>query len=140
MPPPVRYGGALSGMDGKPLTGIVGLTFSLYKDEQGGAPLWLETQKVQLDKTGHYAVMLGSTSNYALPSDIFSSGEARWIGVQLEGQAERPRVLLLSVPYALKAADAETLGGLPPSAFMRTPRQTGAASSPTTDAAVTLPI
>jgi hypothetical protein len=27
-------------------------------------------------------------------------------------------VLLLSVPYALKAADAETIGGLPPSAFM----------------------
>jgi trimeric autotransporter adhesin len=29
-------------------------------------------------------------------------------------------VLLLSVPYALKAADAETLGGLPASAFMHT--------------------
>jgi hypothetical protein len=27
-------------------------------------------------------------------------------------------VLLLSVPYALKAADAETIGGLPPSAFV----------------------
>src|SRR5260370_40586828 len=62
--------------------------------------------------------MLRSTSNYGLPTDIFSSGEARWIGVQREGQAERPRVLLLSVPYALKAADAETLGGLPPSAFV----------------------
>ena len=118
VPPLVRYGGALSGIDGKPLTGIVGLTFSLYKDEQGGAPLWWETQNVQLDKTGHYTVMLGSTSHYGLPSDIFSSGEARWIGVQREGQAERPRVLLLSVPYALKAADAETLGGLPPSAFV----------------------
>ena len=28
------------------------------------------------------------------------------------------RVLLLSVPYAMKAADAETIGGLPPSAFV----------------------
>ena len=30
---------------------------------------------------------------------------------------EQPRVLLVSAPYALKAADAETLGGKPLSAF-----------------------
>lgn len=29
-------------------------------------------------------------------------------------------VMLLSVPYALKAEDAQTLGGLPASAFMLT--------------------
>jgi trimeric autotransporter adhesin len=33
--------------------------------------------------------------------------------VRVQGQEEQPRVLLLSVPYALKAADAQTLGGLP---------------------------
>src|SRR3990170_1578308 len=31
---------------------------------------------------------------------------------------EQPRILLVSVPYALKAADAETLGGKPASAFV----------------------
>jgi hypothetical protein len=31
---------------------------------------------------------------------------------------EQPRVLLVSVPYAMKAGDAETLGGLPASAFL----------------------
>jgi trimeric autotransporter adhesin len=36
----------------------------------------------------------------------------------VNGGSEQPRVLLLSVPYALKAADAQTLGGLPPSAFL----------------------
>jgi hypothetical protein len=49
---------------------------------------------------------------------LFTSGEARWLGVQAEGQGQQPRVLLLSVPYALKAADAETVGGLPASAFV----------------------
>jgi len=49
---------------------------------------------------------------------LFVSGEARWLGVQVAGQPKQPRVLLLSVPYALKAADAETIGGLPPSAFV----------------------
>jgi hypothetical protein len=53
-----------------------------------------------------------------LPLDLFSSGEARWLGVTVNGGLEQPRVLLLSVPYALKAADAETIGGLPPSDFV----------------------
>src|SRR6185312_15395766 len=33
------------------------------------------------------------------------------------GQAEQTRVLLVSVPYAMKAGDANTLGGLPASAY-----------------------
>jgi hypothetical protein len=49
---------------------------------------------------------------------LFSSGEARWLGVQVQGQAEQPRTLLLSVPYALKALDAETIHGMPLSAFV----------------------
>jgi len=32
-------------------------------------------------------------------------------------------VLLVSVPYAMKAADAETVGVLPPSAFVRKPSE-----------------
>jgi trimeric autotransporter adhesin len=78
----------------------------------------MEVQNVQPDKTGHYTLTLGSTNKEGLPASLFASGEARWLGVQPQGQAEQPRVLLLSVPYALKAADAETVGGLPASAFM----------------------
>jgi hypothetical protein len=51
-------------------------------------------------------------------SESSRGGEARWLGVQPEGQAEQPRVLLLRGPYALKAGDAQTLGGLPSSAFV----------------------
>src|SRR5262249_35155816 len=48
------------------------------------------------------------------------SGEPRWLGVlaQIPGEPEQPRVLLVSVPYALKAADADTIGGKPASAFV----------------------
>lgn len=38
-------------------------------------------------------------------------------------------MLLLSVPYALKAGDAATIGGLPPSAFVLAAPQNGAASA-----------
>lgn len=43
---------------------------------------------------------------------LFTSGEARWLGIQVEAQSEQPRVLRLSVRYALKAADAEKVGGV----------------------------
>ncbi len=114
----VNFSGSLSGADSKPSSGLVGVTFSLYKDSEGGAPLWIETQNVQADKTGHYSVTLGSTSSQGLPPELFVSGEARWLGVQPQGKAEQPRVLLMSVPYALKALDAQTLGGRPASAFL----------------------
>jgi hypothetical protein len=118
VPPMVKFSGVLTDVNGKPLPGIVGVTFSLYKDSEGGAPLWMETQNVQADKTGHYSVMLGSTSSHGLPGDLFMSGEARWLGVQAQEQAEGPRTVLVSVPYALKALDAETVGGRPASAFV----------------------
>ena len=127
VPPLVKFSGALTDSNGKPLTGVVGVTFLLYKDEQGGAPLWLETQNVTADKNGHYTAMLGSTTSTGLPADIFVAGEARWLAVQLQGQREQARVLLLSVPYALKAGDAQTLGGLPASAFvLAAPSKSGA--------------
>ncbi len=114
----VRFAGTLTDLNGKPLTNLVGVTFFFYQDAQGGSPLWTETQNVQPDSQGRYAVVLGSTTGKGLPASLFASGEARWLGVQAQGYEEQPRVLLLSVPYALKAGDAATIGGLPPSAFM----------------------
>jgi hypothetical protein len=117
VPPLVKFSGVLADVNNKPLTGTVGVTFSLYKESQSGAPLWMETQNVTLDKSGHYTVLLGSTTSEGLPASPFAAGEARWLAVQVQGQAEQPRVLLMSVPYALKALDAETIGGKPLSAL-----------------------
>jgi hypothetical protein len=100
------------------MTGVVGITFALYSEQTGGAALWIETQNVTGDGNGHYSVLLGATKPDRLPAELFTSEQARWVGVQVAGQAEQPRVLLVSAPYALKAGDAETVGGLPPSAFV----------------------
>jgi len=129
VPPLVSFSGVLTDVNGKPMTGVLGVTFALYKESQGGVPLWLEIQNVYPDKTGHYTVLLGSTKSTGLPADIFVAGEARWLGVQVQGQAEQPRVSLLSVPYALKSGDAETVGGLPPSAFVRAMPGSGSMTS-----------
>lgn len=140
VPRVVNFNGVLAQSAGKPSAATIGVTFLLYKDQTGGAPLWLETQNVRPDRTGHYAVMLGAT--IALPSDIFASGEARWLAVQPEGESEQERVLLVAVPYALKAADAETIGGLPPSAFVLAApgvAPSSTASTPATPSATTSP-
>ena len=129
VPPVVKFGGILTDVNSKPLTGIVGVTFSLYKDQEGGAPLWMETQNVQPDKAGHYSVMLGSATSQGLPASTFASGEARWLGVQVQGQAEQARMLLMSVPYALKALDAETIGGKPLSALQLAAPNGGSSSA-----------
>jgi hypothetical protein len=99
----------------------VAIKFVIYGDSTGGTPLWQEVQNTLVDQQGHYEVMLGATGSEGIPMDLFASGEPRWLGVQalLPGEEEQPRVLLVSVPYALKAGDANTLGGLPASAFAR---------------------
>ncbi len=139
VPAMVRFAGTVTDVNGKPLTGTVGVTFLLYKEQSGGAPLWTETQNVQADRNGHYSVMLGSTTSHGMPADAFAAGQARWIGVQPSGQAEQPRVELGSVPYALKAADAQTLGGLPPSAFLLATPSASTASAETAGTATSQP-
>src|SRR6185436_17694320 len=61
-------------------------------------------------------VLLGAVQR--VPQEIFTSSEARWLGIQRIPEEEQPRILLAAVPYALKAADADTLGGKPLSAFV----------------------
>ena len=129
VPPLVNFSGVLTDASGKPITGTVAVTFSFYSEQTGGAALWMETQNVQPDSHGHYTVMLGSTSSTGLPSDIFVAGEAHWLGVQVQGEDEQPLVLLVSAPYALKAGDAQTLGGLPASAFVLAAPASGAAAA-----------
>jgi hypothetical protein len=93
------------------------ITFQIFKEETAGESLWTEIQSVAIDPTGHYKVQLGATNPNGLPTDLFTTGEARWLEVQIAGESPQPRVLLASVPYALKAGDATTLGGLPASAY-----------------------
>lgn len=131
VPPLIPFSSVATDAGGNSMSGVVSITFSLYSSQQGGEPLWTEKQNnVQLDPTGHYSVQLGITQPNGVPATLFTSGEARWLGIQLGEEASEPRVLLLSVPYAMKAGDAATIGGLPPSAFvLAAPPAAGAAAA-----------
>ncbi|HZU25065.1 MAG TPA: hypothetical protein VFA04_06060, partial [Bryobacteraceae bacterium] len=116
----VNFSGALKGAAGESLSGAQALTFSIYTDQTSRTPLWQETQNVTADEQGRYSVHLGAATANGMPLELFTSGQSLWLGVlpQSAGAVEQPRVLLVSVPYALKAADADTLGGRPASAFL----------------------
>lgn len=109
----IRFTGQVKGS-----TGTIGITFTLHKSQDDTTPLWIETQSVSLDPTGKYTVLLGSTKAEGVPADLFVNGEAQWLGIQVQGEKEMPRVLLVSVPYALKAAEADTLAGHAASDFV----------------------
>jgi len=129
----IRFTGSLVDSAGQPRTGVLGVTFSIYGQPFDGTPLWQEVQNVSLGSQGRYSVILGLTTTEGLPLEIFNSPGPLWLGVwpQLEGEKEHSRVILVSVPYALKAADAETLQGLPASAFLRASSATSTQSSAT---------
>jgi trimeric autotransporter adhesin len=131
VPPLIPFSSVAADNRGSALSGVVNITFSLYAAQQGGEPLWTETQNnIELDANGRYSVQLGVTQPNGVPTTLFTSGEARWLGVQIAEQGEQPRVLLLSVPYALKAGDAATIGGLPPSAFVLAAPGSGSGQAP----------
>ena len=117
VPALVPYSGFIVGADGKALSSEVSATFLIYKDETGGQPLFTETQMIAPDAGGRYEVQLGATLSNGIPLDLFGSGEARWLEVQIAEAKTQQRTLLASVPYAMKAGDATTLGGLPASAY-----------------------
>ena len=96
----------------------VEMVFNLYSAPEGGEPLWTETQMVSVGQDGKYSVLLGSATQGGLPQAVFAGGAARWLGVSIEHGPEQPRVPFASVAYAMKAADAQTLAGLPASEFV----------------------
>jgi len=108
----IRFGGVAHDLNGNPLTGTVGVTFSLYSEQSGGAALWIEAQNVQPDASGHYSVLLGVTKPDGLPADLFTAEQARWVGVQIEGQAEQPRTLLASAPLCVESGRRGNSGRL----------------------------
>lgn len=132
----VPFSGIVTTTGGAPLSGTVTVTFALFEESNGGTPLWLEVQVVSADAEGQYVAYLGASTG-GMPADVLGGGAPRWLSVKASNEPEQDRVQLLSVPYSLKAADAETLGGLPASAFLKADvigSTAQSASGPATDA------
>lgn len=111
--PPTRIplSGVLQTVTGEARQGEVTLVLSIYAERDSAAPLWSEEQTIVLGEDGRYDVALGGTSDEGLSNELFSANGARWIGISEKGALELPRFMLVSVPYATKALDADAIGG-----------------------------
>jgi hypothetical protein len=110
--------------DGQPLNAVETVTLSIYADPVGGTPIWQETQTVTVGAQGRYSLLLGASRPDGIPAEVFSREVTHWLGTVFErpGEVEGARVRVTSVPYALRAAEADTLGGRPASDYQLAPR------------------
>jgi hypothetical protein len=115
----IPLAGELRTPEGQPRTGTVQLAIAIYDGQDDPAPKWTEYQKVTLDALGRYRIEFGAAQADGLPPEIFlGTAGPRWIGVTAEGDVEQPRVMLVAVPYAARAASADTIAGTPASSFV----------------------
>src|SRR5579883_42848 len=84
----VRISNTFHPANGMPAAPVESVTFSVYREETGGVPLWQETQNVNIDAEGQYTVLMGSTLNDGVPLDLFSSAEPRWLSIQFNRPGE----------------------------------------------------
>ena len=140
VPRVIWFNGAFHPADKRPVASVETVTVAVYREREGGVAVWQETQIVTMEADGRYSLLMGSTSSDGMPLEVFTSGEPRWIGITVNrpGEAEQPRVHLASVPYALKAADTETLGGKPASAYLLAEQKAPRASKNSADVAAPL--
>ena len=113
IPETIGYQGFLRDAAGIPIDATVNITFSLYTTATGPTPVWQEAQNVSVN-LGAFSVTLGLST--LLSGVDFSN--ALFLGIQVGTDPEMtPRQALTSVPYALRALNADTADGVTPGAI-----------------------
>ena len=123
MPRLVNISGVFRPADGQPPAAVEAVTLSIYAEPEGGTPLWQETQSVALDAEGRYTLLLGATTPRAFhPRCLRPARRSGWGSCSRgSGKSKGRGCGITSVPYALRSADADTLGGRPASAYLLAP-------------------
>lgn len=116
----------------------VDLSARLYEQANGGAVLWSEEFVAAPVVDGLVSLQLGSSTPL---DELVFDGAPRYLALSIDNQELSPRLPVLSVPYALRAAvadDASTLGGLMPTEFVTTVEVGTGLSAQRTGSAVSL--
>lgn len=88
------------------LTGTYSITFNLYSEKTGGAPVWSETQRQVQLKEGKFQVLFGSNKE-SNPLNI-PFDKKYFIGISINGGKEiKERIELVSTPLSLGSKYAE---------------------------------
>ena len=69
--------GVFQPVDRQPIAPTETVTLAVYSDQDGGNPLFQETQSAVVRQDGRYDILLGSATADGLPLDLFATGEPR---------------------------------------------------------------
>ncbi len=99
----------ISDNDG-PITADVSLNFRIYDAQTNGTLVWEETHPSISPDNGLVFAELGAIDpgSNGLDETVFT-GAAMFLEVSVDGAAQSPRVPILSVPYAIRAAVADNV-------------------------------
>ncbi len=109
VPMTINYQGKLTDPNGNILNGEYRINFSLFNTDTNGTAFWSEQQTVTVIN-GIYNVALGTVN--PLIASIFNN-ENLYLEVGIESETLLPRHKLTSVAFAIRAKEAETVGGFP---------------------------
>jgi len=113
-PQEINYQGYLTDAEGNPFNGSMAMTFRIWDAPGAGTQLWSESHAAVPLVEGIFSVVLGAS--VPITSEILD-GE-RYLGITVGTDPEMsPRVRMTSSPFAIKAGDADALGGLSSTEF-----------------------
>jgi hypothetical protein len=97
--------GTLRDREGKPLSGDIGMLFTIYSRETGGVPMWQESQIVQANERGRFKALIGSMTQEGVPQEVPEAESNLWVDQQvlLPGAATLPRLPLTRTEDGLAA-------------------------------------
>lgn len=104
----LTHQGRLTDASGVPVNGQADLDIFLYRADSGGSALWTDEFLVE-PQDGYYSIALGQDGTNPILDSVFS-GDI-YLSVSIDDGTQSPRQLLASVPFAARAAVADSLSG-----------------------------
>lgn len=112
----INFQGKLADTNGIPLSGTYEITFNIYSNSPVPAAenwVWGETHESVEVQRGLFSVLLGSVTNLDLSCFPFDATGAtnRWLEIRVGTDVLSPTKEFVSVAYAFRASDADTVDG-----------------------------
>jgi hypothetical protein len=107
VPSLINYQGLLTDINGNVVSGSKTVSISIHDAATNGTQLYSESIGSVTVQNGIYSFQFGSGPTF---STTLATGSQHWLQVTLDGVPQTPRERLVSVPFAMKAVEADIAG------------------------------
>jgi hypothetical protein len=107
VPSLINYQGLLTDINGNVVSSTKTVSVSIHDAATNGTQLYTESIGSVTVQNGIYSFQFGSGPTF---TTTLATGSQHWLQVTLDGIAQTPRERLVSVPFAMKAVEADIAG------------------------------